>query len=107
MELCSLNIPIYILYSCFISFFVLCPIKYAGFLNRSIWLTDGILIGTTTLGQSRPGSNDNEMALDTLQIFRTGALSSYSGHLFFMGGSCPSAGDTDSWQGKGFNNEMI
>ena len=49
--------------------------------NSSIWL----LTGTTTLGQSGPGSNSNERVLHTLQRSRTGALPSdglvsYLGH---------------------------
>ena len=40
--------------------------------DSSIWPLDGILIGTTaTLGQSVPGSNDNEEVLYTLQSSRT------------------------------------
>ena len=42
------------------------------FLNRPIWLIDGTLTGNTTPSQSRPGSNDNEGVLNTLQIFKTG-----------------------------------
>ena len=30
------------------------------FFNRSIWLKDGALKHTSTLGQSEPGSNGNE-----------------------------------------------
>ena len=37
------------------------PIKYELFLNRSIWLIDRTLTGTTILGQSGPGSNDIEV----------------------------------------------
>ena len=33
-------------------------IRYKYFLNRSIWLVDGTLIGTTTPDQTKPGSND-------------------------------------------------
>ena len=43
-------------------------IKYEQFSNKSIWPIDGTLTGTTTLSQSAPGSNDNEMVLYTHQI---------------------------------------
>ena len=33
--------------------------------NNSIWLIDGTLIGTTTPGQSGPGSNNNKEILHT------------------------------------------
>ena len=49
------------------------PIAFKCFLNRSIWLIDGTLVGTTTPGQTEPGSNSNP-----LQISRTGALPSYA-----------------------------
>ena len=47
-------------------------IKYKRFSNRSIWSIEGILTGTTTLGQSGSGSNDNEGVLHTPQISRIG-----------------------------------
>ena len=55
-------------------------------LNSSIWSVDGTLTGTTTLGQSRPGSNGNKRVLHTPQSSWTGAstsdcLVSYQGHL--------------------------
>ena len=37
--------------------------KYGKWLNISIWPLDRILTGSTTLGQSRPGSNGNEGVL--------------------------------------------
>ena len=40
-------------------------IEYEWFLNRSFWPMDGALTGTTTLGQSGPGSNSNEGVLPT------------------------------------------
>ena len=44
-------------------------IEYESCLNRSIWLIDGTLTGTTTTpDQSEPGSNDNESILYTPQI---------------------------------------
>ena len=42
----------------------------------SIWPIDGTLKGTTTLGQSGPGSNGNEDVLYILQISKTGTSSS-------------------------------
>ena len=42
-------------------------------LNISIWPIDGILIGTTTPGQSEPGSNSNKTVLHALRSSRTGA----------------------------------
>ena len=42
-------------------------------LNRSFWSIDGTLTGTSTLGQSRTGSNDNEGVLYSPQRSRTGA----------------------------------
>ena len=38
------------------------------FLNRSIWLIDRTLTGTTTPGQSGPASNDKEKVLHIPQI---------------------------------------
>ena len=38
-----------------------------------IWTIDGILTGTTPLGQSEPGGNGSDEVLHTLQISRTGA----------------------------------
>ena len=49
------------------------PIKYKLFLNRSIYPIGETLIGTTTLGQSRTGSNGNEEVLGTPQISITEA----------------------------------
>ena len=37
---------------------------------------DGTLFGTTSLGQSRPGSNGNKRVFQIPKIFRTGALPS-------------------------------
>ena len=48
------------------------PIKYKSFLNRSIWPIYETLTGTTTSGQSGPGSNGNEGVFHTTQISRTG-----------------------------------
>ena len=54
--------------------------------NRSIWSIDRILSGSTTLGQSGPGSNGNEGVLHIpLSSSITGAsgsdcLMSYQGH---------------------------
>ena len=42
-------------------------------LNISIWLFDGTLTGTTTPGQSGPGSNGHEGVLHIPQNFMTGA----------------------------------
>ena len=39
-------------------------------------MIDGTLTDITTLGQSGPGSNDNEGVLYTAQIFRIGDLPS-------------------------------
>ena len=41
-------------------------------LHISLWLIDGILTSTTTLGQNECGSNCNEGVLYTLKIFKTG-----------------------------------
>ena len=40
--------------------------EYELFLNKSVWSINEKLIGTTTLGQSGPGSNEHEMVLHTL-----------------------------------------
>ena len=53
--------------------------------NSSIWPIDRTLPGANTLGQSRPGSNDNEGVLRISQISMTGAspsdgLMSYPGN---------------------------
>ena len=42
-------------------------------INNSIWFVDGNLTGTTSPGQSRPGSNGNEGVLHISQSFSTGA----------------------------------
>ena len=39
--------------------------KYKWFFNKFIWAIDFTLTGTTTLGQSEPGSNGNEGVLHT------------------------------------------
>ena len=57
---------------------------------------DGVLTGTSNLGQSGPGSNGNKY---THKISRTGASPSdtlilYSGHPFFAVGGYTFAGDT-------------
>ena len=44
--------------------------KYSKWLNSSIWPIDGSLTGTTTLGQSGPGSNGNEGVLHIPQTPR-------------------------------------
>ena len=41
--------------------------------NSSIWLIDRTLSGTTTPGQSRPGSYNNEGVLHIPQISEAGA----------------------------------
>ena len=58
--------------------------KSRKWLNISIWLIDGTLTGTTTLGQSGPGNNGNKGVLHILQSSRTevsplGGLVSYQG----------------------------
>ena len=60
--------------------------KSSKWLNCFIWHIDGILTGTTTLGQRRPRSNDNEGVLHIPKSSRTGislsdGLMSYPGHL--------------------------
>ena len=60
-------------------------------LNSSIWLIDGTLTGTTILGQSGPGTNDNKGVLHIPQSSITGtllsdSLVSYSGHVVVGGG---------------------
>ena len=52
--------------------------KYIKWLNHFIRTIDGTLTGTNTLGQSGPGSNDNEGVLHIFQSFETAASSSYS-----------------------------
>ena len=47
-------------------------------LNSSIWPIVEILTGTTTLGQSGPGSNVNEGVIHIPQSSKTGALPSYA-----------------------------
>ena len=64
--------------------------------NRSLWFIDEILTGTTILGQSRPGNNDDEGALHILQSTKTIALlsdplASYPGQS--LGESKPSTKD--------------
>ena len=61
----------------------------------SIWRIDRTLSGTTTTGQSGPGSNGNKGVLCISQISKAGAwpsdsLESYCGHLL-VGGINPSA----------------
>ena len=68
--------------------------KFRKWLHISIYLIDGTLKGTTTLGQSRPGSKSNEGVLYIPQNFKIGAwssggLASYAGHSLVM--SYPSA----------------
>ena len=41
-------------------------------LNRSTWLKDGILTGTTAPSQNEPGTTDNEGIFNIHQSFRTG-----------------------------------
>ena len=55
--------------------------------SSSIWLIDGILTGTTSPGQSRPGSNDNEgvrhmrhFSLSFIASGRSSGLHSVSSH---------------------------
>ena len=60
--------------------------KYSKWLNSSIWPIDGTVTGTTTLGQSGPGSNSNEGVFHIPQSSKMGtspldALLSYPGHL--------------------------
>ena len=63
--------------------------------NSSIWPIDKTLSGTTTPGQSGPGSDGNEEVLNIPQNASiTGAspsdcLMSYLGHLFERGGLIP------------------
>ena len=47
--------------------------KYRKWLDITIWLIDVTLTGTTPLGQSGPGSNENEGVLHIPQSSRTGA----------------------------------
>ena len=49
-------------------------------LNSSVLSIDEILIGTTILVHSGPGSNVNESVLPTVQSSRTGDLVSYPGY---------------------------
>ena len=62
-----------------ISVICFCTVKW---LNRSIEPIDGTLRDTTTLGQSGPGSNDNEEILHIPQSSRKEDLMSYSGDSF-------------------------
>ena len=50
-------------FSSLFSFLAHGPFEYEQFLNRSIGLIDGIITGTTTLGQNRLRSNYNEDVL--------------------------------------------
>ena len=50
---------------------------YRKWLNISIWSIDGTLTGTTTPGQSKPGSNGNEEVLYIPQSSRTKVSLSY------------------------------
>ena len=59
-------------------------VLYTSQISRSIWLQDETQAGTTTLGQSEPGSNGNEVS--TPHISKTGALSSDAGKLLEVGG---------------------
>ena len=59
--------------------------KYGKWLNSSTWPTDGTWTGTASLGQSGPGSNDNERILHIFQNSSIGGttsvvLMSYLGH---------------------------
>ena len=57
-------------------------------MNSSIWPIDGTLTGTTTSGQSEPGSNDNERVHHNLKSSRTGtspSCVSYTGHSLGLG----------------------
>ena len=54
--------------------FALGPMKYEYFLNKSICPCDKTLIGTTTPGQSGPGSNANEGVHNIPQISWTDAV---------------------------------
>ena len=62
-------------------------------LNNSIWSIDETLIGTTTQGQSGPGSNGSEGELHIHQSSRSGASPSDSlvSHSWHSGGILPSA----------------
>ena len=51
--------------------------KYRKGLNSSTWLIDKTPTGTTTPGQSGPGSNGNEEAFHIPQSSKTGASPSY------------------------------
>ena len=56
--------------------------------NHQIWAIDGILIGTTTCGQSGPGSYSNERVLHTPQNWNLPigySWVSYWRHFFFDG----------------------
>ena len=60
--------------------------KYSKWLNSSIWPTDRIQTGTTTLSQSGSGSNGNEGILHIYQSSKTGALPSH-GQVSYLGHS--------------------
>ena len=66
--------------------------------NNSIWPIDGTLSGTTTLGQSGPGSDRNEVVLcipqssNIIGASSSDCLMSYPGHLY--GGVLPPCRDT-------------
>ena len=44
--------------------------------HKFIWPIDGTLIVITTPSQSGPGSNNNEVVIHTIQIFRSGISTS-------------------------------
>ena len=52
-------------------------IEQQSFLKRSIWLIDGTLPDTTTLGQNGSGSNGNEGALQNWSLTIRCSLGSY------------------------------
>ena len=58
---------LYLLWTCFQSFFCTQFDGIRIILNRCIWSTDGTLTGNTTPGQSRPESNGKERSLHTPQ----------------------------------------
>ena len=62
------------------------PNEYEAFLKRYIWRRDGTLTGSTTPGQSEPGSNGNKGVLQTplnLSFTIRCSLVPSPGHLFF------------------------
>ena len=52
-------------------------IRIRTILNISIWLIDGTLTGTTTPGQSEPGSNCNEGVLGYFPVSGSPELDAY------------------------------